>query len=147
MNKIQQVLSFDFGTKRIGAAIGQTISGTASELKPIKANDGIPDWSEIETLIKTWQPDLILVGLPLNMDGTQSLMSKRATKFGKRIHGMFGKQIEMIDERLSSEEVKQQCRQRGIKDFGQHSVDGMVAKILFEDWYDTSQHQPTTTSL
>jgi putative Holliday junction resolvase len=135
MKEIKQVLSFDFGTKRIGVACGQTITGTANELPPIKAKDGIPDWKDIEQLIKEWQPDLILVGLPLNMDGSESQMSLRATKFGKRIHGMFGKQVEMIDERLTSQEVKRDWQDnKGIRDFGTHSVDGMVAKILFEDW-------------
>jgi putative Holliday junction resolvase len=134
MPNIKQVLSFDFGTKRIGVAIGQTITGTASELPPLKAKDGIPNWQDIENLIKEWQPDLLLVGLPLNMDGTESEMSKRARKFANRLHGRFGKPFEMIDERLTSEEIKYELRDQGIHNFGHHSVDGMVAKILFEDW-------------
>lgn len=134
MSNIKQVLSFDFGTKRIGVAIGQTITGTASELPPLKAKDGIPNWQDIENLIKEWQPDLLLVGLPLNMDGTESEMSKRARKFANRLHGRFGKPFEMIDERLTSEEIKYELRDQGIHNFGHHSVDGMVAKILFEDW-------------
>ena len=68
------------------------------------------------------------------MDGTESDMSKRARKIANRLHGRFGKAIEMVDERLSSEEVKYTLRDQGIHDFGNHSVDGMVAKILFEDW-------------
>lgn len=134
MTQVKQALSFDYGTKRIGVAVGQTITGTASELVPLKAKDGIPNWQEIEKLIKEWQPDILLVGLPLNMDGSESEMSKRARKFANRLHGRFGKPFEMVDERLSSEEVKYDLRDQGIHDFGHHSVDGMVAKILFEDW-------------
>ena len=134
MTQVKQALSFDYGIKRIGVAVGQTITGTASELAPLKAKDGIPNWQEIEKLIKEWQPDILLVGLPLNMDGSESEMSKRARKFANRLHGRFGKPFEMVDERLSSEEVKYDLRDQGIHDFGHHSVDGMVAKILFEDW-------------
>jgi len=134
MTHVKQALSFDYGIKRIGVAVGQTITGTASELSPLKAKDGIPNWQEIEKLIKEWQPDILLVGLPLNMDGSESEMSKRARKFANRLHGRFGKPFEMVDERLSSEEAKYDLRDQGIHDFGHHSVDGMVAKILFEDW-------------
>lgn len=134
MSAIKQALSFDYGIKRIGVAVGQTITGTASPLHPLKAKDGIPNWQEIEALIKEWQPDILLVGLPLNMDGTESDMSKRARKFANRLHGRFGKPFEMVDERLSSEEIKYDLRDQGIHDFGAHSVDGMVAKILFESW-------------
>ncbi|GAA3926970.1 Holliday junction resolvase RuvX [Litoribacillus peritrichatus] len=140
MSNIKQALSFDYGIKRIGVAIGQTITGTASELAPLKAKDGIPNWQDIEKLIKEWQPDVLLIGLPLNMDGTESEMSKRARKFANRLHGRFGKPFEMVDERLTSEEVKYELRDRGVHDFGAHSVDGMVAKILFEDWCDQQSH-------
>jgi putative Holliday junction resolvase len=134
MSDIKQALSFDYGIKRIGVAVGQTITGTASPLQPLKAKDGIPNWQDIEKLIKEWQPDILLIGLPLNMDGSESDMSKRARKFANRLHGRFGKPFEMVDERLSSEEIKYDLRDQGIHDFGEHSVDGMVAKLLFEDW-------------
>ncbi len=134
MSDIKQALSFDYGNKRIGVAVGQTITGTASPLQPLKAKDGIPNWQDIEKLIKEWQPDILLIGLPLNMDGSESDMSKRARKFANRLHGRFGKPFEMVDERLSSEEIKYDLRDQGIHDFGEHSVDGMVAKLLFEDW-------------
>ena len=65
------LLAFDFGTKSIGVAVGQRITGTARPLPAIKAQDGTPDWNIIERLLKEWQPDEIIVGLPLNMDGTE----------------------------------------------------------------------------
>ena len=64
------LLAFDFGTKSIGVAVGQRITGTARPLTALKANDGTPDWNLIERLLKEWQPDDVIVGLPLNMDGT-----------------------------------------------------------------------------
>ena len=72
------LLGFDYGTKQIGVAVGQAITGQARELCVLKAQNGVPDWQKVEALIKEWQPDAIVVGLPLNMDGTKSEMSERA---------------------------------------------------------------------
>lgn len=69
------VLAFDFGTKSIGVAVGQEITGTASPLAALKARDGIPDWTLIEKLYEEWQPQIVVVGLPLNMDGTEQELS------------------------------------------------------------------------
>ncbi len=84
------LLAFDFGTKSIGVAIGQRITGTARPLTAIKANDGTPDWTQFEKLLKEWQPELVVVGLPLNMDGTNQPLTDRARKFANRLHGRFG---------------------------------------------------------
>ena len=70
------LLGFDFGMKRIGVAVGQTVTQSARPLKTIKAKEGVPDWDEIEQLIKIWQPDAFIVGIPLNMDGTEQLLTK-----------------------------------------------------------------------
>ena len=85
------ILAFDFGTRRIGVAVGNELLHSARELTPLPARDGIPDWNVVTRLIEEWQPDLFVVGLPLNMDGTESLMSTRARKFGNRLHGRYGK--------------------------------------------------------
>ena len=79
-----QVLGFDFGAKRIGIAYGQSISETAKPLNELKANNGIPSWDEIEKLVVAWKPNCFLVGLPLNMDGTESQQCLRARKFAKK---------------------------------------------------------------
>ena len=99
------VLCFDFGTKRIGAAFGSSISYTGQTIPEIPARDGIPDWDDIERMIKEYQPDKLLTGLPLNMDGTENEMCKRARKFARRLHGRFGLPSYMWDERLSSNEA------------------------------------------
>ncbi|HEY5717466.1 MAG TPA: Holliday junction resolvase RuvX, partial [Motiliproteus sp.] len=78
-------LAFDFGTTRIGVAVGQAITATASPLPWIKAKDGVPDWSQLERLVREWQPDALVVGLPLNMDGSLCEMSHRARKFANRL--------------------------------------------------------------
>ena len=83
----RSIMGFDYGTKSIGVAIGQELTGTAQPLRAIKANDGIPNWDDIDKLLKEWQPDLLVVGLPLNMDGTEQEITVRARKFGNRLHG------------------------------------------------------------
>lgn len=100
------LLAFDFGTKSIGVAVGQRITGTARPLPAIKAQDGTPDWNIIERLLKEWQPDEIIVGLPLNMDGTEQPLTARARKFANRIHSRFGVEVKLHDERLSTVEAR-----------------------------------------
>ncbi|WP_241488341.1 Holliday junction resolvase RuvX, partial [Winslowiella iniecta] len=107
------MLSFDFGTKSIGVAVGQQLTGTARPLTAIKAQDGIPDWNLIERLLKEWQPDLVVVGLPLNMDGTEQPLTARARKFANRLHGRFGVPVELHDERLSTVEARADLFARG----------------------------------
>ncbi|MCT6868298.1 MAG: Holliday junction resolvase RuvX, partial [Gilliamella apicola] len=100
------VIAFDFGTFSIGAAIGQDVTRTASPLCSFKARDGIPNWQAIEKILNEWQPDLLVVGLPLNMDGTEQPLTARARKFANRLHGRFGYQVQLQDERLSTVEAK-----------------------------------------
>lgn len=134
-NNISRLLAFDYGTKNIGVASAQTITKTASSLPGLKAKDGIPDWNQIEKLLKEFQPDLVLVGLPLNMDGSESELSARARKFANRIHGRFGVKVEMIDERLSSFAAKGEVmEQGGSRDYKHNPVDSIAARILLEDW-------------
>ena len=92
------VLAFDFGTKSIGVAVGQEVTGTASPLAALKARDGIPDWQQIAALYEEWQPHLVVVGLPLNMDGSEQEMTQRAKKFANRLHGRFKVAVETCDE-------------------------------------------------
>ena len=83
------IMGFDYGTRKIGIAVGQLITKTANPIAIISARDGIPDWSEIEKLILEWQPSQLVIGLPLNMDETESEMSRRSLKFARRLTGRF----------------------------------------------------------
>lgn len=138
-------LCFDFGLKRFGVAVGNDLLKTASELKPIPAKDGIPDWTRINQLVEDWKPCVCIVGLPLNMDGSPSDMSQRASKFGKRLKGRFNLPVEMMDERLSSFEAKARLKEttKRFIDFGEHSVDGAAACIILESWFSTQSDQDT----
>jgi putative Holliday junction resolvase len=88
------VLGFDFGLKYIGVAVGQQLTHTANSLTVIKARDGIPNWDDIQKLIDQWQPQLVVVGLPLNMDGTEQEMTAAARRFGNRVNGRFNVTVE-----------------------------------------------------
>ena len=105
-DRITSVMGFDFGTRRIGIAIGQRLTDSANALEPIKAKDGVPDWDALERIINEWQPDAFVTGLPLNMDGTPSEMSRRAAKFSRRLEGRFHRPSYTQDERLTSYEAK-----------------------------------------
>lgn len=129
------VILFDYGLKNIGVAVGQHVTQTASELPPLKARDGIPDWDALGVLLKEWQPKLLLVGLPLNMDGSESELSTRARKFANRLHGRFGLPVELVDERLSTQEAKAEAQARGHRgNYAQAPIDSIAARIILEAW-------------
>jgi putative holliday junction resolvase len=100
------VLAFDFGLRNIGVATGQVITRTASEVATLRARDGVPDWNEIAALIEEWQPHVLLVGLPLNMDDTKSEMAERAERFARQLERRFAREVELVDERLTSFEAR-----------------------------------------
>jgi len=129
------VLGFDYGLRQIGVAVGQGITLQARELCVLKAQDGVPNWQQIASLLKEWQPDAIVVGLPLNMDGTISEMSTRATKFARRLHGRFQLPVYTHDERLTSFEAKGHYAKQGHKgDYHKAPVDALAAALMVESW-------------
>ena len=134
---LQRVLGFDYGTRQIGVAVGQTLTASASPLRELRARDGIPDWEEIAALLHEWRPDALVVGLPLNMDGTPSEMSARAEKFARRLQGRFQLPVHCIDERLSTFEAKQTLRDSGRRtptSYRDNPVDSLAAALLLETW-------------
>lgn len=129
----RRILAFDFGTHRIGVAFGQELTGTATPLPILPARDGIPDWQQIEILVKEWRPDAFVVGLPVNMDGTEGPITPRARKFGNRLHGRFHKPIHTMDERLSSIEAKEKLASATQKN--NIGLDSMAATLILESWF------------
>lgn len=131
-------LTFDFGTKSIGVAVGQTITGTAQPLAAIKAKDGIPNWDEITHLHAQWLPTAMLVGLPLNMDGSEQEMTLRARKFGRRIANRCKTQVFEVDERLTTTDAKSRLfAMGGYKKLSKEKVDSVSACVIFEAWCET----------
>lgn len=126
------VLAFDFGTRNIGLAVGQTITHSANPLLVLRAKDGRPDWPEVLKHIDTWRPDLLLVGLPLNIDGTESEFCRRARKFGRRLQARSGLTVAMVDERLSTREAKSTAPTS--KNYRESPVDASAACLILETW-------------
>ncbi|WP_461481694.1 Holliday junction resolvase RuvX [Porticoccus sp.] len=133
----RSLLAFDFGTGQIGVAVGQTLTHTANPLAVLKARDGIPDWQQIGQLLSEWQPDQLLVGLPLNMDGSESDFCQRARKFARRLHGRFGIAVLMVDERLTTFAAKGQQRDQGKRpaSYRRQPVDDLAAAMILETWF------------
>ena len=132
------IMAFDYGTKSIGSAIGQEVTGTAAPLKAFKANDGIPNWDDIEKLIKEWQPNLIVVGLPADLYGNAlEAITPRAKKFANRTHGRYGLPVELHDERLSTTEARSELFEMGgYKALSKGNVDCQSAVIILESWFE-----------
>ena len=129
------IVGFDYGLKNIGVAVGQTITATASEKPSFSARDGIPDWHKVEQFLNEWKIQEAVVGLPLNMDDTESELSARARKFANRLHGRFGIKVHLMDERLSTREAKAEASERGHKgDYGNNPIDGIAARLILESW-------------
>ena len=116
--------------------MGEAQFASASEHGILKARDGVPNWDQMAALLQEWLPVLVLVGKPLNMDGSDSELSRRATKFGNRINGRFNLPVEMVDERLSSREAKEEAAARNHRGkYGDNPIDAIAARIILETWY------------
>ncbi len=128
---VQRVLGFDYGPRKIGIAIGQTLTGTASALKTLRAVKEKPDWDGISGLIETWQPDALVVGLPYNMDDTEAGLATRAKRFARQLEGRYRRKVYLVDERLSSLEARHVTPGR-LNEI--ESLDAVAAKLILETW-------------
>ena len=129
-----QIIAFDFGIKKIGVAVGQTSTYTSSPLLIIKNKDGKVNWEEINKLINEWKPELIIVGKPLNMDGTDSEIMKKVDRFFKKLKSLHQARYEYIDERLTTFEAKQILAENK-----NNNIDANAAKILIENWFEINR--------
>lgn len=120
------LLGFDFGMRKIGVAVGQMITRTANPLTMLKAEDGIPHWELVRELIKIWDIDAIVVGIPLNMDGSTQPLTFAARKFARRLHARFGLPVYTVDERLTTIAAK---RTKNVT-----QLDSYAAKLILEQW-------------
>ena len=132
---VRSVLAFDFGLVQIGVAVGNTLLRTTQPLAILRAREGVPDWHAVDLLVRDWQPDLLVVGDPLNMDGSASALCERARKFARRLHGRLGLPVEMVDERLTSFEAKQISREQGHRgDYKRRPMDSQAAELVLQSW-------------
>ena len=118
------ILAFDFGEKRIGVAVGNTITKTAEALKIIQEKNQDEKFKAIEALIQEWQPQLLVVGLPTHPDGAEHEMTIKAKRFGNQLHGRFQKDVVWVDERYTSVSV-------------QDGNDAQAAQLILKQYLDT----------
>ena len=126
-----QIVSFDFGTKKIGIAVGQTKTKTSSPLEIIFNKNNVVNWVKISSIINEWKPDLLLVGKPLNMDGTDSDIMEKVDIFFKKLGKVTKVPCEYVDERLTSFEARQ-----NLADLKTDLIDAHAAKILIDHWFN-----------
>ena len=133
------LLALDFGLRRIGIASATPLTGTATPLTTVAARDGEPDWSQLDTLIHEWQPELLVLGLPHNSDLSESDMTARVRAFADRLQERYELEVKFMDERYTSAEAEsrlKQQRQSGIrtKRIKKADVDSLAAAIIAESW-------------
>lgn len=126
----QTLLGFDFGTKRIGVAVGQTLTATARPLTQVN-ND---DWKNIKQLLDEWRPQALVVGLPLNMDDTESRTSIAAKKFAHKLEEQSQLPVHLCDERLSSREALERLAEAGNNKPSKAEINSMAAAVILESW-------------
>jgi putative Holliday junction resolvase len=131
-------LGFDYGGARIGCAIGQSFTRTASPLEVVSANQGVPDWATIDRIVQEWRPTDLVVGLPLHMDGTEQKMTDRCREFAAQLEERTSLPTHLVDERNTSREAEAQFkaqRKAGTKK-RKHGgqLDSVAAKIIVERW-------------
>ena len=134
-------LGFDFGMKYIGVAIGQKVTRTASPLTTLTATDGIPAWAEVMEIITTWHPCQLIVGLPLNMDGSEQPITFCARRFANRLKARYDLPVAFVDERLTTWEAKQRLGRCALYVDNPtkktlERLNAAAAVVLLEQWID-----------
>lgn len=135
MDKSLTFLGFDFGLKNIGVAVGQSITKTATPLAIIDASKNKTLWQKIAKLIKIWHPDALIVGIPLNMDGTPQEMTKAARRFRHQLQEFSGLMVHEVDERLTTKAAREKVYLRGgYKALQKEAIDSIAAQLILESW-------------
>jgi len=138
----QTLLGFDFGLKRIGVAVGQTVTRSASPLGVVTPRNGEPDWETIGRWVAEWRPAALVVGLPYNMDLSEQEMTGHARRFAEGLAGRFPLPVHTVDERLSSREAEAQLkerRQEGRRRISREDIDGAAACVILESWFNSTR--------
>jgi putative Holliday junction resolvase len=135
-------LGFDFGTKRIGIAVGQEMIGTARPISTLTYLENAHRFAAIQKLIEEWHPDLLVVGLPMNVDGTEHEMSARCRRFANQLYGRFKIPVALVDERFSSVVAEEELAGRGMNWQERKAVvDAEAARLILESFFQGTQHE------
>ena len=130
------ILGFDYGTENIGVAVGQTLTCTASPLTTLEAVGSTPDWTAIDRLINEWRPVALVIGIPRNMDGTDSEMTHRASRFLRQLRARHRLPTYGVDERLTTFDAEQRLAEAGLpRDKARGEIDRVAAQLILETWF------------
>ncbi|HHL45684.1 MAG TPA: Holliday junction resolvase RuvX [Gammaproteobacteria bacterium] len=136
------ILGFDYGQRRIGIAVGQTLTRTAQALTTLQSRDGKPDWKAIQQLLEEWRPVRLIVGLPLHLDGEEQEITHAARRFANQLHGRFGLPVSHADERLSSVEAEQILTEtQGAGRYDKQAIDKLAAQLILQGWLEQNSTQ------
>lgn len=133
------ILAFDFGLKRIGVAVGESLLRRANALATIEAESNEARFQAIARLIEEWQPTLLVVGLPFRLDGAEHEMTARCRRFANQLHGRFGIPVALTDERLTSAAAEAELREAGVDwKARKDRVDALAAQHILQDYFDAA---------
>lgn len=139
------VIAFDFGLKRTGVAVGNTLMGSATPECTLNSKDEKPDWDKITELFSEWHPTQIVVGMPTELDGSENPLKKRIERFCNQIRGRYNIPVDQENEQFTSIEAAQrlkQLRQSGRKKkVSKDEVDKIAAAIILENWMENNGHR------
>ena len=136
LSQPQLIIAFDFGTQKMGMAVGSSMIESATPLALFPMKDGIPQWDELLKIVKQHQPNLFLVGLPLNMDDSESDISARARKFARRLRHQTNIETLMVDERLTTREARHELDHYQAQGRAKKlAADSIAAALFIESWY------------
>tara|TARA_B100002051_G_C16691105_1_gene615549 strand:+ start:900 stop:1289 length:390 start_codon:yes stop_codon:yes gene_type:complete len=127
-----QILAIDFGLKKVGLAIGNTLTKTSMPISTIFYKSKQELFNLLEKHVIEWKPEFIIIGNPLNMDQTESEMSKLAEKFSTQFSKKFNLAVELVDERLSTFEAKEFTKD--------DNLDAMAAKLILDSWMNNNEY-------
>jgi putative Holliday junction resolvase len=143
----RSLIALDFGLRRIGVATGTCVTGIASALTTLSATNGEPDWTALGNILRDWKPDILVLGLPLNIDGSDSEMTTRVREFAVVLESRYQKQVSFIDERYTSAEAEallKEERRSGtrIRKIKKEDVDARAAQLIAESWMQNKGATP-----
>ncbi len=130
------LLGFDYGTAKIGIAVGQTLTATASPLETLRAIQQRPDWDSIARIIESWAPEALVVGIPYNMDDSEAEVAPHAHRFARQLEGRYHLPIHLVDERLTSRAARDGLgrRPKNIEE-----LDAIAAQLILETFLSEQQ--------
>ncbi|MFT6834724.1 MAG: putative Holliday junction resolvase [Francisellaceae bacterium] len=135
---LKQLICIDYGKRRIGLASGQTITKTASPLQAISAKFGLPDWTALDKVIKTWNPNYIIIGLPIDTNGEYTKITKDVEVFGTAVNERYSAKVHYMNEAYSTREARWQLEKTTNKSVNHLKVDSLAACVILESWMENN---------